>query len=593
MADVPLRDTAEAPGEPARPESVGRVAPQRHDDGPFVGVVTSLAFAAYGFVRIGDSDAFFHVASGRDLLRDGLPLVDRYSYASGGRLAYVEGLADVFSALAVDLGGFAAYGFAYAVVLLLVGAATSASIRAAGASGAVVGALAAAASARATSAKPQLFTYLLFAALVAYLVRVSPTASFRRVLGAFAVGVLAANLHRGAIVVAPVLVLAACVGAVVGERVVARAHALTAAAFTIGLTVNPGGLFYFTSAFDLARRSSFRDGLEDWRAPTFAQLIDGHVALLPLLALALLAFGSLRNNPRVLRAVPALLVAGFLATRSVRMLPLLALASVPLAAEGLASIAGSARAALAAVRPSIARAACVVVAFAITYVTYTGATVPAFRGFGVAASRLPVDTARFLAAHEVPGRMWNAFDFGGYLLYALGPEVQVLVDGRNDTVYSDRHFRACLDATHDLRAFRSQVVRYGIDYVVVPYSGPNDRRMDFVRADPAFQLVHFDDVAAVFVRRSARTQAYLARYGYRVLALDTMFARAYALDRDPARADLEREIARAVREAPSSMVTGYLRAFAARARRDAADFDAARVQLETLAYDRGLPFVPP
>ncbi len=44
----------------------------------------------------------------------------------------------------------------------------------------------------------------------------------------------------------------------------------------------------------------------------------------------------------------------------------------------------------------------------------------------------PVNAVEYLNTHEVPGPMYNAYGFGGYLVWTRGPEHKVFIDGRGD-----------------------------------------------------------------------------------------------------------------------------------------------------------------
>ena len=58
--------------------------------------------------------------------------------------------------------------------------------------------------------------------------------------------------------------------------------------------------------------------------------------------------------------------------------------------------------------------------------------------------------AAFLRENPPPGKMWNAFNYGGYLLYALSPQhKKVFIDGRNDTVYPEAFFAETARADRD------------------------------------------------------------------------------------------------------------------------------------------------
>jgi hypothetical protein len=42
----------------------------------------------------------------------------------------------------------------------------------------------------------------------------------------------------------------------------------------------------------------------------------------------------------------------------------------------------------------------------------------------------PVQAVCYLDTHSVPGPMYNSYEFGGYLLWARGPQHKVSIDGR-------------------------------------------------------------------------------------------------------------------------------------------------------------------
>ena len=55
------------------------------------------------------------------------------------------------------------------------------------------------------------------------------------------------------------------------------------------------------------------------------------------------------------------------------------------------------------------------------------------------------DAADFIEANQLRGNLLNWFDWGEYVIWRFGPDLKVSVDGRRETVYSDRlvtsHYR--------------------------------------------------------------------------------------------------------------------------------------------------------
>ena len=118
--------------------------------------------------------------------------------------------------------------------------------------------------------------------------------------------------------------------------------------------------------------------------------------------------------------------------------------------------------------------------------------------------------------------MFNSYEFGGYLIWALGPERQVFIDGRALNESVDRDYRKIL-YQQDPRLLD----RYGIDVVLM-------NSYEFVSgvmyplapalASPAnrdWALVYQDAQALVFVRDAPNNADLIARRGLeKVHALD-------------------------------------------------------------------------
>ena len=112
------------------------------------------------------------------------------------------------------------------------------------------------------------------------------------------------------------------------------------------------------------------------------------------------------------------------------------------------------------------------------------------------SSEFPVDAVNYLRRHPRPGPLYNAFDWGGFLIWYM-PDHPVAIDGRTD-LYGDEMVGHFLDTQN------------GDDsYVIDPYlnqSGvvllPRDMPLAaLLQGDPRFQEIYEDRLAVVLVRR--------------------------------------------------------------------------------------------
>jgi hypothetical protein len=153
--------------------------------------------------------------------------------------------------------------------------------------------------------------------------------------------------------------------------------------------------------------------------------------------------------------------------------------------------------------------------FLMLILAYTMQGVYIYRfGMGVHDGILPVDAVKFVNDNKLTGKMFNAYGIGGYLVWELGPEKKVFIDGRED-VYLEPGVLAdyvrCFDSQSD---WRSVVDKYGFDYAIVGYPEHSPSRSDQSLDILAFPrnewgLVYFDDVVTIYVRRNGKNDSVL------------------------------------------------------------------------------------
>jgi hypothetical protein len=179
---------------------------------------------------------------------------------------------------------------------------------------------------------------------------------------------------------------------------------------------------------------------------------------------------------------------------------------VPLAAMILAPLAAR-YGAWPRLAPAAARRARAVALGTLLGVTvYTGQTLIG-RPFGgelsthlESESGYPVAAAGFVrdSVPRTGGRLVNEMGWGGYLIYALWPRYQVMMDGRTQ-VYPAAFWRdAYVNATE---ASRAQLIRRaGADVAVLPRGSA---WADLLAAEPGWRRAYDDSVATVWVNQGA------------------------------------------------------------------------------------------
>ncbi len=131
----------------------------------------------------------------------------------------------------------------------------------------------------------------------------------------------------------------------------------------------------------------------------------------------------------------------------------------------------------------------------------------------VAEWKFPVGAAHFVAEKAPDARIWNTYEYGGYLIWALGPRQKTFIDGRalNESVYRD--YREMLRARPKNRHLFDD---YGVDLIVT-------NSFEFVSGvlyplvttlatsqESGWELVYQDAQALVFARVSDKNSALIA-----------------------------------------------------------------------------------
>jgi hypothetical protein len=145
---------------------------------------------------------------------------------------------------------------------------------------------------------------------------------------------------------------------------------------------------------------------------------------------------------------------------------------------------------------------------------------------GIDANRFPLRAVERMKAAGLRGNVYDADQFGGFLIWSLYPERRVLTDGRNELyrTYIAEYSRARLDE----RAWRALLRKYAVDLAVDEYRPSRMEVMNAVTGQrslvPAslvywprsdWALIAYDRAAMVFARRAAFPNAVIAKWEIR------------------------------------------------------------------------------
>jgi hypothetical protein len=126
-------------------------------------------------------------------------------------------------------------------------------------------------------------------------------------------------------------------------------------------------------------------------------------------------------------------------------------------------------------------------------------------GVGINLDLVPEGAVQWLSTHEPPGRLFNNYNSGSYLLYRLAPQVRTYIDARFDVSAVNRDSAAALA---DPAVFEAFVEREGIGTLVLQHPSPESiTLLPALARDPRWRLAFRDANSTIHVRADASPPA--------------------------------------------------------------------------------------
>jgi hypothetical protein len=315
-----------------------------------------------------------------------------------------------------------------------------------------------------------------------------------------------ANLHGGFVYGLAVVGLAAFTEAVLWlvspedgahRRRSLRLWAVLAACAVAGL-FNPITYHAYLAAIQTQTSAVQQTFIAEWHSPSFHSLGEVGLELLLLLVVFAMAF----RRPRLWDALVTV-VGIYAALSAVRNAPLAAAALTPMVAWSLGGAWERSRWQEPLGRWIRRRGSDLLI------LVSAGALIVTVGAVGIAAHTLssqtastdanfPVGAANWLEAHPTVGtRMFNAYDWGGYLIYRFYPDRPVFIYGEA-TELGNQLMQEVSDVENAEPDWQTILNEHGVNYVVERTDSALGMALG---VDPQWKQVYDDGFAVIFVKR--------------------------------------------------------------------------------------------
>jgi hypothetical protein len=408
-------------------------------------ILLFLGLFAMTLRPIADPDFWWHLRTGQLIIdTDSPPHADPYSSTLLGKqwIAH-EWLSEYFIYLTFKVGGFSLLIFAFSLIItasfLLVFLRTPGKPYAAG----FALLLAALASAPTWGVRPQMISLLFTALFLFFLDVFTQKPGWKKLLPLPLLTILWVNLHAG------YFLGFAIIGLYIAGEIVAILQSLfhhekpdlnpalllgTALALCfLAALANPNTYLILTYPFETLTSDSMMQFIQEWFSPDFHQ---PEWIPLAVLILTLIALPLLTRRPVPLTRIFLVLFFGFAGLHSMRHVPLFALTAIPVLGEQLAGVSPPmGKVPKPAPISSWLNSFLVIVLFIAAGLRF----ISVIQEQPVSeAANYPQAAANWILENRPEGNLYNAYNWGGYLIWRLYPAYLVYIDGRAD-IYGDEY----------------------------------------------------------------------------------------------------------------------------------------------------------
>jgi hypothetical protein len=255
--------------------------------------------------------------------------------------------------------------------------------------------------------------------------------------------------------------------------------------------VNPNGMLIIIYPFQTLTSSSMQQFIQEWFSPDFHQLMWQPLAWL---ILALIGVGMISKKAISTTNILLTIGFGYAALISMRNIPFFALAAIPVLADQVGSLINIHTAVYSPGR--LFRLMVPILLSGILLITCLRFILVVQEQPRTELENFPKTAVDWLQNNAPAGNLFNSYNWGGYLIWRLFPQVRVYIDGRAD-VYGDAFIFDYLSIYNAEPGWEDKLNAQDIQTVLVESNAP---LAGALRQSPAWHVSFSDKLSIIFVR---------------------------------------------------------------------------------------------
>jgi hypothetical protein len=254
---------------------------------------------------------------------------------------------------------------------------------------------------------------------------------------------------------------------------------------------NPNGIKILIYPFQTLISPSMQQLIQEWFSPDFHQMMWQPFAWL---ILVLIGIGMISKRSISPTNILVTLILGYAALRSMRNIPLFAIAVIPTLSEQIGSLVR-----IPSERRPPSRLFTIIVPFLILCLVF----VISLRFVQVAREQSEAEIENFpkaavawLLENKPQGNLFNSYGWGGYLIWKTYPEFPVYIDGRAD-VYGDKFIFDYMTVYRAEQGWEDKLNARAVHTVLIESNAP---LANMLSHSPTWRVAFEDKTSTIFIR---------------------------------------------------------------------------------------------